>query len=196
MKYFIKGIYHNLSRKYYSITNKLILKCRHVDYGNKLETVGRLYCVSDMPHSIQIGNNVSINSSFKSNPIGGDCRTTFFTREDGRIIIGNGCKLSNVTLFSTELIQLGKNVMVGGGVKIYDTDFHSLDFEKRMNGNVGVSKAVLIEDGAFIGAHSIILKGTKIGEQSIIGAGSVVTKDIPAGEIWAGNPAKFIRKIV
>ena len=54
---------------------------------------------------------------------------------------------------------------------------------------------VVIENNVFIGAHCIILKGVSIGENSIIGAGSVVTKNVPANQIWAGNPAKFIRKI-
>lgn len=53
---------------------------------------------------------------------------------------------------------------------------------------------ITIEDHAFIGAHSIILKGVTIGKCSIVGAGSVVTHNIPEHEIWAGNPAKFIRK--
>ena len=47
----------------------------------------------------------------------------------------------------------------------------------------------------FIGGGSIILKGVTIGERAVVGAGTVVTKDIPAGEIWAGNPARFIRKL-
>lgn len=58
----------------------------------------------------------------------------------------------------------------------------------------GTTKPVSIGNGAFIGAHSIILKGVSIGEKSIVGAGSVVTKGIPDGEVWAGNPAQFIRK--
>ena len=59
----------------------------------------------------------------------------------------------------------------------------------------GATIPVVIKDGAFIGAHCIILKGVSIGEKSVVGAGSVVTKSIPDGEIWAGNPAKFIRRI-
>lgn len=81
---------------------------------------------------------------------------------------------------------------------VFTTDFHSLDPKTRrgkddiMN---RVSAPVIIEDNAFIGARSIILKGVTIGMNSVVGAGSVVTKSIPANEIWAGNPAKFIRKI-
>ena len=52
-----------------------------------------------------------------------------------------------------------------------------------------------IENNVFIGANSMILKGVKIGDRSIIGAGSVVTKNVPSDQIWAGNPAKFIREI-
>jgi acetyltransferase-like isoleucine patch superfamily enzyme len=53
---------------------------------------------------------------------------------------------------------------------------------------------VVIKDGAFIGGHSTILKGVTIGERAIVGAGSVVRQNIPADEIWAGNPAKSVRK--
>ncbi|WP_212635306.1 acyltransferase [Pseudozobellia thermophila] len=54
---------------------------------------------------------------------------------------------------------------------------------------------MVIKDRAFIGAYSIILKGVTIGENAIVGAGSVVTKSVPDNQIWAGNPAKFIRSI-
>jgi acetyltransferase-like isoleucine patch superfamily enzyme len=55
-----------------------------------------------------------------------------------------------------------------------------------------VSRPVTIGNNVFIGAHSTILKGVTIGDKAIIGAGSVVAKSVPAGEIWAGNPARFI----
>ena len=54
---------------------------------------------------------------------------------------------------------------------------------------------IIVGDDVFVGANSIILKGVIIGARVIIGAGSVVTKNIPSDEIWAGNPAKFIRKV-
>jgi len=71
----------------------------------------------------------------------------------------------------------------------------NFDERKDRNTDVPLKKAVVIDDGSFIGAHSIILKGVTIGKESIIGAGSVVTKNVPDGEIWGGNPAKLIRKI-
>ncbi|MDD2995041.1 MAG: DapH/DapD/GlmU-related protein [Paludibacter sp.] len=57
------------------------------------------------------------------------------------------------------------------------------------------TRAVILKKGCFIGANSIIQKGCIIGENSIVGAGSVVTKVIPDNEVWAGNPAQFIRNL-
>ena len=58
------------------------------------------------------------------------------------------------------------------------------------------SAPIIIGDYVFIGARCVICKGIEIGERSIIAAGSIVTKNIPAGEIWGGSPAKFIKKII
>ncbi len=66
--------------------------------------------------------------------------------------------------------------MIGSGVKIWDTDFHSVNFDNRITNTDIVSKPILIKKGAFIGACSIILKGVTIGERAVIGAGSVATR--------------------
>lgn len=81
---------------------------------------------------------------------------------------------------------------------IYDTEFHSLDplsQTSKEDFQYRKKAPVIIKDNAFIGAFSIILKGVIIGENSIIGAGSIVTHSVPDNQIWAGNPAKFIRDI-
>lgn len=82
---------------------------------------------------------------------------------------------------------------------IYDTDFHSLDPTIRLSKTMDIISAkwgkVSIGNHVFIGAHTTILKGITIGDNSVIGACSVVTKNIPSNEIWAGNPAKYIAKI-
>jgi len=53
---------------------------------------------------------------------------------------------------------------------------------------------IIIKKNAYLGCNTIICKPVTIGEDAVVGAGSIVTKDIPAGEVWAGNPARFIRK--
>ena len=177
------------------IYNKIILTYRHVSYGKNLKINGRILCVSNSKDGITIGDDVSINSSRSSNPIGGDTKTILFAKDLGKIRIGNNCGLSNVTIFATESVTIGDNVLLGGNSKIYDTDFHWIDLNKRLSEKGGASKPIEIKNGAFVGAHSIILKGVTIGVGSVVGAGSVVTKSVPDGEIWAGNPARFIRKI-
>ena len=88
--------------------------------------------------------------------------------------------------------------MIGAGCQFYDNDFHPLISKYRVgetrNDSLTNSKPIVVEDKAFIGANSIILKGSYIGEGSIIGAGSVVCGKIPPYEIWAGNPARYIKK--
>ena len=88
---------------------------------------------------------------------------------------------------------------IGGNCYIIDTDFHSIDPEKRkypdQDRNDTRTAPVTIRENAFIGAASIILKGVTIGKGAVIGAGSVVTRDVPDGQLWAGNPARFIRDL-
>lgn len=191
----IKQIIYGITGLPNRIYNTSILKYRHVKHGKNFRINGRIHCVSNTADGIVIGDDVRINSSPRSNPIGGDTRTILFAKGKGKIRIGDGCGISNATLFACDSITLGNQVLIGGSTKIYDTDFHWLDFERRMGELGGATSPVVIKDGAFIGAHCIILKGVTIGEKSIVGAGSVVTKSIPDGEIWAGNPAKYVRRI-
>lgn len=192
-----------LLKKYYYVLkyagghcfNKCILRIRHAEVASNVKTFGRLFIRGK--GSIRIGNNVRIVSCREMNPIGGDVKTVLYAKQGGKIQIGSNTGLSNTAIIAKSEIIIGDNVLIGANCKIYDHNFHSLNFEERMlPGEQGdVSRPVHICDGAFIGAHSIILKGVTIGEKSVIGAGSVVTRSVPAGEIWAGNPAQFIRKI-
>jgi acetyltransferase-like isoleucine patch superfamily enzyme len=84
---------------------------------------------------------------------------------------------------------------VGANSVIVDTDFHPISPEDRiLNPNEGKTADVIIEDDVFIGMNCLILKGVTIGRGSLIGAGSVVIKDVPPGMIVAGNPAEPVRK--
>ncbi|UZQ50358.1 acyltransferase [Clostridium kluyveri] len=166
-------------------------------HGKPRHIRGVVIIRSNKKRSIQIGKDIEINSGKRYNLVGGDTKLILRTLEDGKIIIGKHVGISNTALVSKNNITIEDNVMIGGGCRIWDTDFHSLNYANRVQSNdeSAHSEPIIIKQGAFIGGSSIILKGVIIGEKSIVGAGSVVTKDIPDGEIWAGNPAKFIKKI-
>ncbi len=122
----------------------------------------------------------------------------FVVHPGARIRIGDDCGISNATLNAFASIEIEDKVKLGGGCRIYDSDFHPIDATLRLAPDAilhTVSSAVRIERAAWIGAHSIVLKGVTIGRNSIVAAGAVVTKSIPPNEIWGGNPARPIRQI-
>ncbi len=182
-----------LSEIYNSIYNKRQIYRGRAICG-KIFVCGRISIIN-FGGVIRIGNDCMINSGRGHNPIGGDvvCR---FVSQGGEIDIGNRVGISNSTFVSREHITIEDDVFIGGSCKIYDNDFHPITMKKRIAFSDEIpSKPVLIKKGAFVGAHTIILKGTTIGEGAIIGAGSVVSGNVPTEEVWAGNPARFIKKV-
>lgn len=104
--------------------------------------------------------------------------------------------MSSTRLWIHESAKIGNNVKIGGCVLITDTDAHPMDYMARRSSNEGTKSApVVIEDDVWVGAHCIILKGVTIGARSVIGAGSVVTKSIPANRVAAGNPCRVIKNL-
>lgn len=176
--------------------------CAFIFYinGIKYKSFGSLgvpYVHISMGAKCNIGKNFKLNNGVKYSDSGlnGKCRIE--VRDVAILTLGDNVGLSDVTISCHEKITIGDNVIVGVGSQIRDTDNHSLNPLDRLNGLDWMNKKtspILIKDNVFIGAYSFILKGVTIGENSIVGAGSVVTKNIPDNEIWAGNPAQFIRK--
>jgi maltose O-acetyltransferase len=93
-----------------------------------------------------------------------------------------------------EQITIGDHAFLGHGVKLLTGghDYTKFDNERQIT---RTTKPITIGRGAWVGSFAIVLGGVTIGEHAVVGAGSVVTKDVPAYEVWASNPAKFIKKI-
>lgn len=126
----------------------------------------------------------------------------------GEIKIGDDCYIGeHARIWSAKKIHIGNRVLISHNVNIFDSLTHPVSATERHKHflaivNIGHPKQVdlnerpvFIHDDVWIGAMSIILKGVTIGEGSIVGAGSVVTKDVPPWTIVAGNPATIIRHL-
>lgn len=178
----------------------------HVQLSKNNCTIGKKSLFNGIPiieiskkSLVIIGNNFSVNSGNNFNQIGRNQPSYIVTYEDSKLIIGNNVGISSTAIICFNEIIIEDNVKIGGNTVIYDSDFHSLNVDDRCNipeirKNI-ICKPIQIKRNVFIGAHSTILKGVVIGQNSIIGAGSVVRCSIPNDEIWAGNPAVFIKKI-
>ena len=182
-----------------ALYNRLMLRRYKAEYTTFPRIFGRILVADFTPGGVggtlRFGRDVVINSGVTANPVGG-IRTVLIFKAPGAVIeLDDRAGGSNVVLGAYEHIYIGKDVNLGAGCKILDNDFHSLDLEERI-ADVNIGHApVRIEDGAFIGTNAIIMKGVTVGERSVIAAGAIVVKSVPPGEIWGGNPAKFIRKL-
>lgn len=142
--------------------------------------------------TLTIGDDVRLISSCGLNAVGGQQRTIIWIGPSGRVSIGDRTGLSHATIACLTRIEIGSGVLIGGGVRIFDSDFHALPLGRMAPGRDPVTLPVRIEDDAFVGAHATILKGVTIGRGAVIGAASVVTSNVPAHEVWSGNPARRI----
>jgi len=171
---------------FYKILNVIWLKLNKVTY-DQLTINGFLLLYNK--GKMSVGRGGKINTHPLKNIIGGDTRSSIIVKKGAELKIGDAFKMSNSAIYCADNITIGNDVMIGGSCRVWDSDFHPLSHEDRVaNPNEDYNtRPIIIEDNVFIGGFSIILKGVTIGEKSIIGAGSVVAKNIPSGEVWAGN---------
>ena len=202
MKLFVLGkkFFNIYSKYFWTPVNKISLKLNGVKFQKGLSVRGKIYIYRHKTESsVEIGENFHANSAPWANPIGAGERIFIQMVDAGKLKIGNNVGISNSAITCSNEVTIENNVLIGAGCKIYDTDFHPLEYTERMkpySPDLDIKTApIRIGEGAFLGAGCTILKGVTIGKHSIVGAGSVVAKDIPENEIWAGNPAKFIKKV-
>ena len=188
--------FYFIKRQFHKVINYYTLKNNNVLY-QKININGIIY-VKNNGGTLKIGNNFTANSGINENPIGGDnlLRLVVY-KKNAQLLIGENVGISNSTFVCWDKIEIGNNVVIGGGCKIWDTNFHSLDPITR-TGVLDIdikTNPIKICDNVFIGGGVIILKGVEIGKNSVIAAGSVVQKNIPANVIAGGNPCKIIKSI-
>jgi acetyltransferase-like isoleucine patch superfamily enzyme len=179
--------------------NMYKFKSKKTSVGKKFRAIGYVSLKIGKGSDVSIGDNFVLLSGNMYNTIGRNIQSCIQIDDSAQLLIGNNVGMSNVSIWASYSIHIGNNVKVGADTIILDSDMHSLDYIQRRDYKTDIAnaakKAVIIGNDVFIGTRSIICKGVNIGNNSIVGAGSVVVKNIPKNEIWAGNPAKFIKTI-
>jgi acetyltransferase-like isoleucine patch superfamily enzyme len=151
----------------------------------------RLYHKRGDPDSLRIEGNVVIDPS--AVVWTHDEPSSLVTRGVGRILVGKEAFLNcGVWIRAVKLVKIGERCLIGPRVMIMDNDAHELDGDHTAG---GAAAPIEIEDCAWIGAAAMILKGVTVGQRAVVGAGSVVTKDVPDDALVAGNPAKLVRML-
>jgi len=131
--------------------------------------------------TVAIGKGVTLG--FRLAPMSGDGRIMLQARmPSARISIGDGCIFSNnVAVVACQDVKIGEGCLIGDQAMIVDSDFHGCEPWRR--GEPGITKPVVIGKNVWIGSRCIILRGVTIGDNSVVAAGAVVTKSIPANTI-------------
>jgi len=143
---------------------------------------------------VQIGEDTVIGCP--AAPMAGNGEMLLQAREKGAVIrIGTNVAFSNnVSIIAAQEVTIGNDCLIGDFLLVMDSDFHGIDPLERRSSK-GLSKPVVIGNNVWFGSRVIVQKGITIGENAIIAAQSVVTRDIPPNCIAGGNPAKVIRYI-
>jgi acetyltransferase-like isoleucine patch superfamily enzyme len=179
--------WHYLLRKLY---HEPIFKAQCERVGPRLMLSGGLPYILGSPRVI-LGSGVRMH--------GGTFIAAAHMPERPVLEVGDESYLGyGLTIRLARRISIGKNCIIADGVCVTDTDGHPLDPVKRAKGEPvepDQVEPVFIEDHAWIGPRCIILKGVRIGRAAVVGAGSVVTKDVPPFAVCAGNPAKVVKML-
>ena len=153
--------------------------CHRAPWSTRLR--GRVFVENG--HRIELGSRVRLDG--RTVPIELVSVTGPLTIGDGSFL-NYGCSIS-----AHASVTIGRNCLIGNYVLIMDNDYHDpLDHAR-----LSVSKPIVIEDDAWIGARAIILKGVRVGRGAVVAAGAVVTKDVPARTMVAGVPATPVRTL-
>lgn len=176
---------------------KYKLKALNVTYGDNIVAYNSIPSIMvNGKGRIEIGKRFIISSYAETSWCS---KSKIIVKNNGILRIGDNSGINGSLIVCSKSVTIGNNVEIGGGTKIYDTNFHSLNYEERrdldLDGKNAISLPVVIEDDVFVGTGCIIGKGVTIGARTIIAAGSVVVKNIPPDCIAGGNPCKIIKKL-
>lgn len=190
-KSILQLIYIAISRAISRAADSLVLTIYRIKYPNV-----------EFGSGVRIRGRLSIKGKGKVK-IGDYCRFVNYNNLENQFVtldssasitIGDSCSFNGTTIFAMNSVDLKRQCMVSDA-KIMDTDFHSVEIN-RLNPNVkSKTKPILIGSNVWVGSQSVILKGVCIGNNSVIGLGTIVRQSVPANVVVIGNPQKIIKQL-
>ena len=169
---------------YEKLRSHFYLKLKNINYGQStfIKKNVKIRCTDNAKINIGTGTLIQENSFI------------LLTKPKPELIIGNNVNIGRGCIISIkDKMVIGNDVEIGPNVSFFDQD-HQFEANQLIREQLSIIKSITIGNDCWIGSGSIILKGVDVGNGSVIGSGSIVNKSIPEMEIWAGNPAKFIKK--
>jgi acetyltransferase-like isoleucine patch superfamily enzyme len=195
------AIFHVLSIKinfiFYNTMFILKSKIFSIEIGKGNKVVGNVYFGRRPGSIIQIGGNFNSVNNYKISFFNYAPCTRFKTfSSKSKIIIGNNVHVnSSSILCNSTMIVIGDNTLIAPNCILSDSNFHNISAVKRHGRCDKSDKPIIIKENVWIGMNTIVLKGVVIGKNSVISANSLVIADVKPNSMYAGNPAKFIKKI-
>lgn len=190
LPYLLNIVSRKVNRHFFTLLARLTARWWGVHLGKGTSFVGRPRFVRFPNSKIVIGRNCRFNSSKDATVLGVNHPCIISTSKAGaELIIGDGCGFTGVAIGCVQKIILGENVRCGNNTMIMDTDWHWDD------PRIGLDTPVVIEDNVWLGINVTVLKGVTIGKNTVVAAGSIVSKSLPPNVIAGGIPAKVIRPL-
>jgi acetyltransferase-like isoleucine patch superfamily enzyme len=179
-------------RRCSSLLWRLEARFKGVEFQGKSEFLGRPLISVAKGARLVLGDGVKIFSSTRANPLGLAQPSALRALAPGaQLILAREVGLSGAVLCAGSTIEIGERTILGAGALVIDNDFHQPIGEWDWSDDCRTNaRPIKIGRGVFIGTRAIVLKGVEIGDRAVVGAGAVVTKNVPAYHIAVGNPAR------
>ncbi len=176
------NLFRSLRRSWRRFVASAWLRCHGVEFGAAPSFAGGRPI-------IQGGRNVKVGAGLRMKNL--QHRVLIVCSGQGRLVIGDHVLLNQgVNITATVHVSIGDNTQIGDMTCIYDTSFHSVDEKDAV-----VPAPVHIGRNVWLARNVIVMPGVRIGDHSVVAAGSVVTQSIPAKTLAAGAPARFVRDV-
>ena len=192
--------FNGIKGRWYQHFNRWKFRFLGAELGRGSDIRNKVYLQIEEGAQVSIGDYFALYSGDNLSPFCHNTNASICVYPHARLSIGHHSGMSGGMIWATDSITIGNHVNIGGNCCIMDGDMHNMDWQLRRkdhNETIPYEKAeVTIDDDVWIGANCTILKGVHIGARSVIGAGSIVCKDIPSDCIAAGNPCHVIKNIL